>query len=97
MTIFLIVHITVQPGKAAEQLAAFQRLAPLVRAEAGCLEYRLHRVEGDDDQFVLTEQWASEAALAAHDAAPHMVAASQANKAFRAGPARVYRLRGVDA
>ncbi|MFJ3905920.1 putative quinol monooxygenase [Streptomyces sp. NPDC090025] len=91
-TIKLLIHLTALPGRGAEQAAAFARLAPLVRAEDGCLQYDLHRVADDPDRFVLLERWASAAALAAHDAAPHMVAAAETNKAFRAGPARVVRL-----
>ncbi|MEV7281948.1 putative quinol monooxygenase [Streptomyces sp. NPDC093111] len=94
-TIKLLVQITALPGRGGEQVAAFERLAPVVRAEDGCLQYDLHRVADDPDRFVLLERWSSPEALAAHDAAPHMVAAGAANKAFRAGPAEVVRL--VDA
>ncbi|WP_336604663.1 antibiotic biosynthesis monooxygenase family protein [Pseudomonas sp. ADAK22] len=38
----LVVMINTQPGKGAEQRAAFAKLAPLVRAEHGCLHYDLH-------------------------------------------------------
>ncbi|GAA4831973.1 hypothetical protein GCM10023235_02770 [Kitasatospora terrestris] len=71
---------------------AFERLAPVVRAEDGCLQYDLHRVVGDPDRFVLVELWASREALAAHDVTPHMVAADAAGPAFRAGPAQVLEL-----
>ncbi|MFE7516862.1 putative quinol monooxygenase [Streptomyces sp. NPDC057540] len=91
----LIVLVATLPGRGAEQLAAFEALAPLVRAEEGCLQYDLHRVADDPDRFALVERWASAEALAAHDAAPHMVAAGAAHRAFRAGPAEVVRL--VDA
>jgi quinol monooxygenase YgiN len=95
MSVSLIVLIEVQPGKADEQIKAFARLAPLVRAEAGCIEYRLHRVADDENRFVITEEWESEAALAAHDIAPHMAEAAGRNKLFRAGPAQVMRLVAV--
>ncbi|MFB7452486.1 putative quinol monooxygenase [Streptomyces sp. NPDC057027] len=91
----LIVLVSTLPGRGDEQVAAFEALAPLVRAEEGCLQYDLHRVADDPDRFALIERWASAEALAAHDVAPHMVAAGAANKAFRAGPAEVVRL--VDA
>ncbi|MFE1880209.1 putative quinol monooxygenase [Streptomyces diastatochromogenes] len=87
----LLVIITCLPGRGQEQADAFTRLAPLVRAEDGCLHYDLHRTD-DPDRFVLLEQWASQEALAAHDTAPHMVEADAANKAFRAGPVDVIRL-----
>ncbi|MDK9499230.1 putative quinol monooxygenase [Streptomyces katrae] len=88
----LLVLITTLPGRGAEQVAAYERLAPVVRAEEGCLRYDLHGVSGDPDRFVLIERWASQAALAAHDAAPHMVESDAACAAFRAGPAEVLRL-----
>ncbi|MFE3187498.1 putative quinol monooxygenase [Nocardia sp. NPDC059240] len=85
----LVILITTLPGQGHRQAAAFERLAPLVRAEPGCVQYDLHRVTGDPDQFVLLEEWASREALAAHDLAPHMIEAATTNKAFRAGPAQV--------
>lgn len=88
----LVILISTQPGRGAEQVAAFERLAPLVRAEDGCLQYDLHAVTDDPDRFVLIERWASEEALAAHDITPHMVQADATNAAFRAGPADVLRL-----
>ncbi|MFJ3788596.1 putative quinol monooxygenase [Kitasatospora sp. NPDC090091] len=88
----LVILITTLPGRGSEQAAAFERLAPVVRAEPGCLQYDLHQVSGDPDRFVLIERWESEAALAAHDATAHMVEADAASPAFRAGPAEVVRL-----
>ncbi|GAA1173421.1 quinol monooxygenase YgiN [Kitasatospora gansuensis] len=88
----VIVHITTQPGRGAEQIAAFTALAPVVRAEPGCLQYDLHTVNDDPDRFVLLEEWASAEALRQHDASAHMVAADAANKAFRAGPAEIVML-----
>ncbi|GAA0703620.1 hypothetical protein GCM10010193_68170 [Kitasatospora atroaurantiaca] len=87
-----VVLITTQPGRGAEQVAAFAALAPVVRAEPGCLRYDLHSVDGDPDRFVLLEEWASARALQEHDASEHMRAADAANKAFRAGPAEVILL-----
>ncbi|MER5887489.1 putative quinol monooxygenase [Streptomyces sp. NPDC001941] len=88
----LVILIATRPGLGKEQVAAFERLAPLVRAEEGCLQYDMHQVADDPDRFVLVERWASQAALDAHDAAPHMVEADASNRAFRAGPAQVLRL-----
>ncbi|UZJ24745.1 antibiotic biosynthesis monooxygenase [Rhodococcus antarcticus] len=89
MSLRLVVVITTQPGRGQEQVEAFARLAPLVRAEAGCLQYDLHSVGGDPDRFVLLEEWASRAELDAHGRSPHMVEAGAANGGLRAGPAQV--------
>ncbi|MGW4893053.1 putative quinol monooxygenase [Kitasatospora sp. NPDC004240] len=88
----LHILITTLPGRGQDQVDAFERLAPLVRAEQGCLQYDLHRVAGDPDRFVLVELWSSREALAAHDVTAHMVAADAANPAFRAGPAQVIEI-----
>ncbi|MEX2972753.1 putative quinol monooxygenase [Streptomyces sp. C184] len=88
----LVILITTLPGRGQEQIAAFERLAPTVRAEPGCLQYDMHQVSGEPDRFVLMERWASQEALAAHDATPHMIEADAASPAFRAGPAEVIQL-----
>jgi quinol monooxygenase YgiN len=77
------------PGKGPEEVAAFAALAPLVRAEDGCLQYDLHPVLDDPDRFVVIEQWASREALAAHAASEHMAAAGRNSAGYRAGPAEV--------
>ncbi|WP_458687610.1 putative quinol monooxygenase [Nocardia tengchongensis] len=91
-TVRLLIMITTQPGLGHRQVEAFERLAPTVRAEPGCLQYDLHRVADNPDHFVLLEEWASREALAAHDVAPHMIEAGAANPSFRAAPAQVLEL-----
>ncbi|MFJ7154218.1 putative quinol monooxygenase [Streptomyces sp. NPDC101118] len=91
----LVILISTLPGRGREQAEAFARLAPVVRAEDGCLQYDLHEVSGEPDRFVLLEHWATRADLAAHGSAPHMVEADAAGKAFRAGPAQVLELSGA--
>jgi len=88
----LVILIQTKPGYAAEQVAAYTALAPLVKAEAGCLQYDLHTVADDENRFVLIESWASKEALAAHDVTAHMIAADAHNPTFRAGPATVMHL-----
>ncbi|MFJ8313421.1 MULTISPECIES: putative quinol monooxygenase [unclassified Streptomyces] len=88
----LVFLITTLPARGQEQITAFERLAPIVRAEPGCLQYDMHQVSGTSDRFVLIERWASKEALAAHDASPHMIEADAASPAFRAGPAEVIQL-----
>jgi len=91
----LVVIINTQPGRGSDQLAAFDKLAPLVRAEQGCIEYDIHPVVGNSDSFVLIEKWASKEALDAHDLAPHMLEAAKHNPTFRAGPATVLFLESA--
>lgn len=88
----LVVLITTQAGRGQDQIDAFEKLAPLVRDEDGCIQYDLYPVEGQAEQFVLLERWASKSALEAHAASAHMAAAAKHNPAFRAGPATVLHL-----
>lgn len=92
MTLHLVVLLTTRPGLGHRQVEAFTRLAPVVRAEVGCLRYDLHPVEGEPDRFVLLEEWESAAHLAAHAASPHMREAGPEAAEFRAGPAELLRL-----
>jgi quinol monooxygenase YgiN len=91
MTVNLAILISTKAGLGSRQVEAFERLAPLVRAENGCLQYDMHRVQDDEDRFVLFEQWDSQAALDAHDVAAHMTEQDAANAEFRAGPVTVIR------
>jgi quinol monooxygenase YgiN len=77
----VIARIELRPGARAAFVEEFRRLEPLVRAEAGCLEYvgvvdaptalAAQTPVGEDVLYVV-EKWESEAALGAHLAAPHM-------------------------
>ncbi|MFZ3002825.1 MAG: putative quinol monooxygenase [Undibacterium umbellatum] len=91
----MVILIQTKPGQSKERIAVYTRLAPLVRAEAGCLQYDMHAVDDDEDKFVLVEKWTSKAALAAHDAMPYMVEADALSPSFRAGPATVLFLGPV--
>ena len=92
MTIRVAVLITTQPGRSEEQVAAFALIKEAVRAEQGCIRYDLHRVENQQERFLLLEEWESEAALAKHDASAVMAEASVRHAAFRAGPVEVLEL-----
>lgn len=93
--IHVLVCITTQAGKAHKQIQAFERLAPLVRAEKGCLHYELTQSIEDENQFVLIEKWATMADLQAHDITPHMIEADAKNSEFRANPAQVFITKSV--
>jgi quinol monooxygenase YgiN len=77
----VIARIETVPGARPKLVEAFRELEPLVRAEAGCLEY-VAVVDADtalaaqtragDDVLLGVERWAGEAALGAHLDAPHM-------------------------
>jgi quinol monooxygenase YgiN len=79
--IHVIATIELAQGKRDDFLREFQRLVPLVRAEAGCLEYgpavdlatNLPAQSAiRPDVVTVVEKWHDVAALDAHLAAPHM-------------------------
>jgi quinol monooxygenase YgiN len=79
--IHVIATIEVKPGQRGALLAEFQRIVPLVRAEAGCIEYGPTvdvasgiAVQGTlrENVAVIIEKWENLDALKAHMQAPHM-------------------------
>ena len=81
--IHVVALITTQPGQRTAVLEAFAENMPAVHAEAGCIEYQPvidtpgagpFQAEIGPDSFIVLEKWESQAALAAHAAAPHMTA-----------------------
>jgi quinol monooxygenase YgiN len=75
--------IELAEGKREAFLAEFRKIVPLVRAEAGCLEYGAAidlptgipvQIPVRDNVVTIVEKWESVEALQAHLQAPHMVA-----------------------
>ena len=92
--IHVLAEIRTQPGARDAFVADLRALEPVVRAEAGCIEYAGAvdvptgiRVQAPvrDDVVMVVEKWADEAALAAHLDAPHMHAHRARVKPFVAG------------
>jgi len=67
----LAVNYVVLPGREEEAIALFARLTEASRAEPGCRFYQAHRSPEEPRHFFLYEQYADEAALAAHRSSPH--------------------------
>jgi quinol monooxygenase YgiN len=79
--IYVVATIELHPGRRDTFLAAQRELLPLVRAEAGCLEYAPSvdvsvadppKSPLREDVVVMQEKWESLDALRAHFVAPHM-------------------------
>jgi quinol monooxygenase YgiN len=80
--IVVLVTVEVEDGRREGFLEEFARIVPLVRAEAGCIEYGpavdvetgLEAQDGPRDNVVtIVEKWESLEHLKAHLAAPHMI------------------------
>ena len=81
--VHVIATLELEPGTRGAFLAEFAKVVPLVRAEAGCVEYTpvvdaesgmaaQHKI--GPDRVMVIERWESLATLQAHDVAPHMQA-----------------------
>jgi quinol monooxygenase YgiN len=92
--IHVVAIITARPGQRPALLKAFQAVVPIVRTEAGCIEYGATvDVAGADpafgpDSFVVIEKWESRAALTTHSTAGHM-------NAFRASTGELVKSTSV--
>ncbi len=62
-----------RPGNEERVATAIRHLAPLSRAEPGCLDYRAHRSVSDPRVFLLYETYTDEAAYDAHTCSDHFV------------------------
>lgn len=79
--IHVIANIEVRPGTREAFLEEFHRVVPLVKAEAGCLDYGPHvdvrtdigaQVPWRENVVTIVERWQGLDALRTHLAAPHM-------------------------
>ena len=71
MTVVLAVTILAQEGERDALVDLFRRVAPLSRAEPGCVRYDAYEDPGDTHRFFVFEQYVDEAAFAAHRGSPH--------------------------
>jgi quinol monooxygenase YgiN len=69
--ICVAVTYLIQTGHEEEAVALFRAMTTATRAEPGCRFYLAHRSTTDPRKFFLYEQYADEAALDFHRAAPH--------------------------
>jgi quinol monooxygenase YgiN len=71
MSITVIASFTAKAESVADLKRELAVLIRETRQEAGCLSYRLFQSPENACQFRMIEQWADEAALAAHFNMPH--------------------------
>ncbi len=65
------VTYVIKPGHEVEAAKLFRTVTEHTRREPGCRMYLAHRSTTDPRRFFLYEQYADQAALDAHRAAPH--------------------------
>ncbi|HUF19519.1 MAG TPA: putative quinol monooxygenase [Burkholderiales bacterium] len=89
----VVAIITAKPGQREKIIEVARANLAAVRAEQGCIEYRL-AIDADGfkfqtpvgpDTFLVIEKWADDDALKAHAVAPHMATYSAKIKDLVAG------------
>lgn len=70
--VVVVASFKAREGREDDLLAGLDTLATSTHAEAGCLNYALHRDAADPGVFVLVEQWTSQVALDAHFQQPYV-------------------------
>ncbi len=74
MALTILAQITAASGKEALVRAELEKLVPITRAEAGCLQYDLHVDNEKAGFFVFYENWESRELWQTHMNAPHLAA-----------------------
>jgi quinol monooxygenase YgiN len=68
----VIVRVSAKPDKVDELKRILLGLATPTRKEPGCLSWEIFQNRADPCDFTFVEEWASDAALDAHWATPHV-------------------------
>ena len=76
----IVADIRAHPEKAGRVEAELQKLISVTRAEAGCVQYDLHRNDEDPAHFLFFEIWESRELWQAHMNAPHLAAFREATE-----------------
>lgn len=66
-----VVRLQARPGRAADMRRHLVTLRAETLKEPGCAEFGFYQSITDEEKFLLVEDFASQAALDAHMAAPH--------------------------
>lgn len=80
MALTILAQITAAKGKEALVRAELEKLVPITRAEAGCVQYDLHADNETPGVFVFYETWESRELWQTHMNAPHLAAYMQATE-----------------
>lgn len=94
--IHVVARLIARPDTAAELQVLLLGLLQPTRREPGCLHYTLLCNHHDPTDFTFVEEWADQAALDAHLAAPHLQATVTAAAPLLASPPdiRTYAVLG---
>ncbi|MEM7240244.1 MAG: putative quinol monooxygenase [Pseudomonadota bacterium] len=74
MSLTILAQITAVPGKEDLVRSELEKLVPITRAEAGCLQYDLHVDTSEPGVFAFYENWETRELWQTHMNAPHLAA-----------------------
>ncbi|TCK98892.1 quinol monooxygenase YgiN [Shimia isoporae] len=74
MPLTIVAQIKAAAGKEALVEAELRKLIDITRAEAGCINYDLHKDNEDPGLFLFFENWESRELWQTHMNAPHLAA-----------------------
>lgn len=82
----VIAKVRAKEGMAEEVLKELTALLEPSRADAGCINYNLHRSADDESEFMFYENWQSRQALDDHIMTPHLRAFLERSDSLLDGP-----------
>ncbi|OOG17823.1 antibiotic biosynthesis monooxygenase [Sphingobacterium sp. CZ-UAM] len=74
MKIYITAILKANPAFREEVIVALQRMVEESRKEAACIQYDLHQVDADENQFIFYEIWENRTGLDAHNQQPYIQA-----------------------
>ncbi|MFT7057733.1 MAG: quinol monooxygenase YgiN [Pseudorhodobacter sp.] len=73
MTLTIVAQITAKPGHEALIRSELEKLVPVTRQEAGCIQYDLHIDTSAPGSFLFFENWESREHWQTHTKAAHLL------------------------
>lgn len=80
MALTIIADITTKPDQVEMVKAELDKLLPITRGEAGCIDYNYHQDNNNEAHFIFYENWESRDLWQQHMNAPHMVGYAEVTK-----------------
>lgn len=74
----IVANIHADPDRIDLVKSELEKLVPITRAEAGCIQYDLHQDNDDPTHFLFYENWETRELWQTHMNAPHLAAYMQA-------------------
>lgn len=89
----IIARFQCDAGQATDVEAVLRGMIASTRAEPGCVQYDLHRLEGG---FLLDEAYTDDAAVQAHRASSHYLTYREAISSLLSAPIEVLKPEPID-